>query len=126
MSTTAIYASRILTPHEEISDGVIIVEGSEIVGVGHRDEMRIPPGAIDFVGTGLTVAPGFVDLHIHGAGGHDVMEGDEGALDCVTSTVARSGTTSIVATTVSAPVEDTCRSLSAIAQYIRSHEKPEE
>jgi len=124
MPAIAIYASRILTPHEEISDGVIIVEGSQIAGVGHRDEIRIPPGATDCVATGLTVIPGFVDLHIHGAGGHDVVEGDEPALDRIASTVARHGTTSIVATTVTAPVEQTCRSLENIAQYIRGHEKP--
>jgi imidazolonepropionase-like amidohydrolase len=58
MTTTAIYASRILTPQEEISDGVIIVEGSQITGVGHRDEIRVPPGATDFVATGMTVVPG--------------------------------------------------------------------
>ncbi len=126
MTTTAIYASRILTPHEEISDGVIIVEGGQIKGVGHRDEIRIPSGATDFVATGLTVVPGFVDLHLHGAGGHDVMEADTRALDRITSTVARHGTTSIVATTVTAPVEETCRSLESIARYIRSHEQQEE
>ena len=126
MPATAIYASRILTPHEEIGDGVIIVEGSQITGVGHRDEIRIPSGAIDYVAKGLTIAPGFVDLHIHGAGGHDVMEADARALDRVTSTVARYGTTSLVATTVTAPIESTCRSLQGIASYIRAHEKPGE
>ncbi len=126
MPTTAIYASRIVTPHEEISDGVIIVEGSQIAAVGHRDEIRVPSGATDYVATGLTVVPGFVDLHIHGGGGHDVMEGNERALDRITSTVARHGTTSMVATTVTAPVENTCHSLEGIAQYIRGHEKPQE
>ncbi len=125
MTTTAIYASRILTPQEEISDGVIIVEGSQITGVGHRDEIRVPSGAMDFVATGLTVVPGFVDLHIHGAGGHDVMEGDPRALDRITSTVARHGTTSMVATTVTATVEETCRSLQGIARYIRTREQEE-
>lgn len=122
MPTTAIHASRILTPDEEISDGVIIVEGSRIAAIGHRDEMRLPPDAVDYVATGMTVVPGFVDVHIHGAGGHDVMEGDARALDRITATVARHGTTSIVATTVTAPVEDTCRSLQRIARYVRAHE----
>lgn len=126
MPAIAIYASRILTPHEELGDGVIIVEGSQITGVGHRDEIRIPSGAVDYVAKGLTIAPGFVDLHIHGAGGHDVMEADERALDRITSTVARYGTTSLVATTVTAPIESTCRSLQGIASYIRAHEKPDE
>lgn len=126
MQTTVIHASRILTPDEEISDGIIVVEGSRITGVGHRDTMRVPADATDFVAAGMTVVPGFIDLHIHGAGGHDVMEGNARALDRITSTVARHGTTSIVATTVTASIEDTCHSLEGIARYIRSHENLEE
>ena len=125
MPTTVIHASRILTPDEEISDGVIVVEGGRIAALGHRDEMRLPAGATDFVAAGMTVVPGFVDIHIHGAGGHDVMEGTARALDRITSTVARSGTTSMVATTVTAPIEDTIKSLEGIARYIRSHEQSE-
>lgn len=126
MPTIAVYASRILTPQEEIADGVILVEGSRIVALGHRDHVTVPEGAVDYVAAGMTVVPGFVDIHIHGAGGHDVMEGNARALDRVTSTVARYGTTSIVATTVTAPTDDTCKSLEGIARYIRMHENPEE
>jgi N-acetylglucosamine-6-phosphate deacetylase len=122
MSATAIYASRILTPQDELRDCVIVVEAGRITGIGHRDEVHIPPGAKDYVASGMTVVPGFVDVHIHGAGGHDVMEAEAAALDKITATVARFGTTSIVATTVTAPVEATCHSLEGIAQYIRAHE----
>lgn len=122
MSATAIYASRILTPQEELRDCVIVVEAGRITGIGHRDEVHIPPGAKDYVASGMTVVPGFVDVHIHGAGGHDVMEADTAALDKITATVARFGTTSIVATTVTAPIEATCHSLESIAAYIRAHE----
>jgi N-acetylglucosamine-6-phosphate deacetylase len=123
MPSTAIHASRILTPFEEISDGVILVDGSRIVAIGHRDEIRVPTGSIDYVATGMTVVPGFVDVHIHGAGGHDVMEASPRALDRIASTVARHGTTSIVATTVTAPIDETCRSLEGIALYIRERER---
>jgi N-acetylglucosamine-6-phosphate deacetylase len=126
MPTTALYASRILTPQEEISDGVIVVDGDRIASIGHRDEVRVPPGAIDYVASGSTIVPGFLDLHIHGAGGHDVMEANPRALDQITSAVARYGTTSIVATTVTAPVDVTCGSLQGIARYIRSHEIAEQ
>ncbi len=126
MTATAIYAGRILTPQEELLNNVIVVEGGRITGIGNRDEVHIPPGARDYVASEMTVVPGFVDVHIHGAGGHDVMEGTPEALDAITATVARFGTTSIVATTVTAPVEDTCRSLEGIAHYVRSHEKAEE
>src|ERR1700683_891320 len=125
MPVTAIYASRILTPQEELLDTVILVEGGRITAIGHRDEVKIPEGAVDYVASGMTVVPGFVDVHIHGAGGHDVMEASPAALNCITSTVARHGTTSILATTVTAPVDKTCKSLEGIAQYIRSHEHQE-
>ena len=120
MSATAIYASRILTPQDELRDCVIIVEAGRITGIGHRDEVHIPPGAKDYVASGMTVVPGFVDVHIHGAGGHDVMEGTTLALDRIAATVARHGTTSLVATTVTASIEDTCHSLEGIAHYIRN------
>ena len=126
MTVTAIYASRILTPQEELADSVILTEGGRITAIGHRDEVKIPSGAMDYVAAGMTVVPGFVDVHIHGAGGHDVMEATPDALDCITSTVARYGTTSILATTVTASVDETCRSLDGIAKYIRAHEKFED
>jgi N-acetylglucosamine-6-phosphate deacetylase len=126
MPVTAIYASRILTPQEQLTDSVILTEEGRIIAIGHRDEVKIPQGAIDYIAAGMIVAPGFVDVHIHGAGGHDVMEATPAALDCITSTVARYGTTSILATTVTASVDQTCRSLEGIAQYTRAHEKFEQ
>jgi N-acetylglucosamine-6-phosphate deacetylase len=64
-----------------------------------------------------------VDVHIHGAGGRDVMEGSADALASVTKTVARHGTTSMVATTVTASPDDTIRSVEGIAHYIsQQHE----
>jgi N-acetylglucosamine-6-phosphate deacetylase len=124
--TIAIYASRILTPQEEVGDGVILVDGTKIIAVGHRDEVQIPTDAVHYAAPGSTVVPGFVDIHIHGAGGHDVMEGTARALDKVTETVARHGTTSIVATTMTAPVDDICHALEGIARYVRNHEQPQE
>jgi N-acetylglucosamine-6-phosphate deacetylase len=124
MTATAIYASVILTPHEELRDCVILVEDGKITGLGPRDEVRVPAEAVHYAAGDKIVVPGFVDIHIHGAGGHDVMEANARALDRITATVARYGTTSILATTVTAPVEETCHSLQGIARYIRHHEAP--
>ena len=52
MPATAIYASRILTPQEEMRDCVILVEAGRITAIGHRDEVHIPPGAKDYVASG--------------------------------------------------------------------------
>lgn len=126
MPTTAIYASRILTPTEEVSDAVILVDGTKITAVGHRDEIQVPSDAVHYASPGSTVVPGFVDIHIHGAGGHDVMEGTARSLDKVTETVARYGTTSILATTVTAPMDQTCHGLEGIARYVRKNEEQHE
>ena len=120
MAATAIYANRIFTPHEEILDSVIVVEDGKITQIGHRDEVRVPEDAEHFPAGDKFVIPGFVDVHVHGAGGHDVMEGTAEAIAKVASTVARRGTTSLVATTVTAPPEETSKSLKGLARYIRS------
>jgi N-acetylglucosamine-6-phosphate deacetylase len=122
MSATAIYANRILTPQEELSENVVLVEDGRISAIGHRDEIRIPAGCRDYVAYDKTIIPGFVDLHIHGAGGHDVMEGNARALNRIAEVVARYGTTSLLATTVTASAAETCRSLESIARYIRDHQ----
>ena len=68
--------------------------------------------------TDSTAIPGFVDVHIHGAGGHDVMEANETALSTITGRLAAFGTTSLLATTITASADDTCRSVEGIAKYI--------
>jgi len=120
MPPIAIHAGRAFTPHEEISDAVIVVEDGKIARVGRRDEIEIPAGAKEILARDMTVVPGFVDIHIHGAGGHDVMSSTEEALTTVAKTVARHGTTSLVATTVTAPPDETRRCLEDIARYIAS------
>ena len=64
------------------------------------------------------VLPGFIDLHVHGAGGRDIMEGGDAA-ERVSQVHARHGTTSMLATTMTAPIEDlSCamQSLTTICQ----------
>ena len=60
------------------------------------------------------VLPGFIDLHVHGGGGHDIMEGGEAAAR-IASMHAKHGTTSWLATTVTAPTADLEHALRAIA-----------
>jgi N-acetylglucosamine-6-phosphate deacetylase len=122
MPHQAILAGRAFTPHEEIADAVILIEGGVILTVGPRDQISIPSSASRYEARSLTVVPGFIDVHIHGAGGHDVMEATDEALRAVTHTVARYGTTSIVATTVTASAEETCRTVAGIARWMKSSE----
>lgn len=120
MAALVLHASRALTPQREILNAAVVVEDAKITAVGPRDEVSPPAQARELKFPGMTLVPGFVDVHIHGAGGHDVMEGDGVALAAVAQTVARYGTTSLVATTVTASVDSTCRSAEAMARYIQA------
>lgn len=57
-------------------------------------------------GKGLYLSPGFIDVHIHGAGGCDTMDGDEKSLDTISKVIAKYGTTSFLPTTMTCSIED--------------------
>ena len=118
MTTTLIHAARALTPSTEINNVGILIREDVIEAIGPRGGLSLPAGAREIRAIGKTAIPGFVDVHIHGAGGHDVMEGSREAMAGVTRTVARHGTTAFVATTVTASPEDTLRSVAGISKYI--------
>lgn len=62
--------------------------------------------------------PGFIDLHVHGGGGRDIMEGGD-AFATIARTHRRFGTTSLLATTMTAPREEIADILSQLGAYCR-------
>ena len=62
--------------------------------------------------------PGFIDLHVHGGGGSDVMQGRE-AFETIARTHLRFGTTSLLATTMTAPREELSGVLRALGEHLR-------
>jgi len=118
MATTLLHAGKAITPKGEIPDVGILIRDGEIETVGPRSGMELPGGAEEVLATEYTAVPGFVDVHIHGAGGRDVMEADETALSTITGRLAAFGTTSILATTVTASADETCRAVEGISKYI--------
>lgn len=75
-------------------------------------------GPVRGPGDGAVIVPGFIDLHVHGGDGADVMDAD-GAIDVVARLHARHGTTSLLATTVTAPREELERALGEIGPRLR-------
>jgi N-acetylglucosamine-6-phosphate deacetylase len=59
------------------------------------------------------ILPGFIDLHVHGGGGHDTMDGDD-AIHHITRAHVRHGTTALLATTMTAPEGDIRKALTAL------------
>jgi N-acetylglucosamine-6-phosphate deacetylase len=101
----AIDAGTLLTPLKKFIPGRLILEGSSIAAAGPVETVTVPAGAERIDARDMVVAPGFIEPHIHGAGGADVMEGSHQSLNSVSRILARHGTTSFLATTVSSPLE---------------------
>lgn len=121
--TLALTAAQALTPLETIEDAVVLIEDQTIRAVGTRHAIAIPPGARTVDLGERILAPGFVDIHIHGAAGHDVMEATPESLEAVAAFVLRHGTTSFVPTTLSAPSEVLLPSLEGLGKAIGSWKK---
>ena len=118
MATTLLHVARAFTPTTELADAGILIRDGVIEAIGPRSGFAAPRGAREVLAADKTAVPGFIDVHIHGAAGHDVMEGSESALRAVTRSLGAHGTTSFLATTVTADPEAICQSSEGIARYI--------
>ncbi len=111
----------ILTPQGIMVSGFIVIEDGRIARVGSYGEFReyCTCGRDVLDASGLVVAPGFVDIHVHGGGGHDVLEGTCEAVAAMCQAHARHGTTSMLLTTMAAPHEDLVGAVRAAADVAR-------
>jgi N-acetylglucosamine-6-phosphate deacetylase len=117
MACTAFTAPVVYTP-ERIPNGVVLVEDDRIRAAGSREAIEIPSGAAVVDAPDGVLVPGFVDIHIHGAGGRDLMETSREAVETVSRVLARHGVTSYFPTTVTAPERDLDRALALLAGCI--------
>jgi N-acetylglucosamine-6-phosphate deacetylase len=102
MSITVFNNATIYTPDEVIHNGAMVVEGERIGFVGPAGELIIPPGARVVDVEGKNLCPGFIDIHVHGAKGLDFMGAGGDEIDKILSHHGSHGTTSLLATTMSA------------------------
>lgn len=103
MGLLKLYNGRVLTPYRVIPNGVVVVRDGKIDHVGAGDV--VVPGAEGVDVDGQYISPGFIDIHIHGGGGHDFMDGTVEAFLRVAETHARYGTTALLPTTLTSTRE---------------------
>src|SRR3954451_18535735 len=106
-----IYNGKIVTPFKIIEDGCVLVTGDTITEVS---ESNIDAGnALEINAGGKYVAPGFIDIHVHGGGGYDFMDATETAFLTIAETHAQYGTTAMLPTTLTATKELLLQTLDA-------------
>lgn len=86
-----------------VKDGILVIEDGKIADACFSGE--IPEGARVIDAKGNYVMPGFVEIHAHGGGGADFMDGTADAFETVAKTHRQCGTTTILPTTVAASYE---------------------
>lgn len=84
----------------------------------HQDEFHAADAEV-IDAEGLYIAPGLIDVHIHGSGGKDTMYGTEDALRTMSSTIARNGVTSFLATTMTMGWDGISRALDQIGKCMQ-------
>jgi N-acetylglucosamine-6-phosphate deacetylase len=97
---------------------MVVIEDGCIASISSRASGELPGEARVQDFPGATLGPAFFDVHIHGAKGHDVMEATAEALGVMGGFLAQHGTGSFLATTVTAPLDATLRSLSGLAKLL--------
>lgn len=117
-TTTLLRNARIVLPDRTAKQASLLVHRDRISGLFESTtELPTSDSVIDL--SDLTVYPGFIDVHIHGAVGVDTMQAAAPDLDRVSQFLAMQGVTGWLPTLVPAPVADYARSIRAIEEALK-------
>ena len=94
-----LYNGKVIRPDTIMRNGALLIERDKIVGVVEGDVEFPDSLSIDVKGN--YISPGFIDIHVHGGGGHDFMDATEEAFLSIARLHARYGTTAMLPTTLS-------------------------
>lgn len=109
---------RVVTPQGIIEDGVVVLENGSIRAVKRSQDFTLL--GVEIVdATGLTLLPGFLDVHIHGGGGADTMDATPDALQTICRTHAAHGTTGLLLTTITQSREKIGAALAAAREAVQ-------
>jgi len=101
--TIKIFNGKIITPEKIIDGGTILIQSNRIEAISNGN--IVAPDCIEIDAQGKFISPGFIDIHVHGGGGYDFMDGNENAFLQIAETHAKFGTTSMLPTTLTSTKE---------------------
>ena len=118
-----IAAKELVTSSGVLEDPLVTIDDGRIVRISTRNAEVI--SQVDHEFPDCTLTPGFLDIHFHGAAGHDVMEGTPQALEAVAQHLACAGVTKFLPTTVTASLDTTLYALEGMADFIEAETSAE-
>lgn len=117
MNPILIKNATVYAEKETLSKGYLYINDGRIVGIFSHDPKNIPENTQVIDGTKLHLIPGFIDGHIHGGYGSDVMDATPEALEKMASHLPLEGTTSFLPTTITQSKESIEKALVNIESY---------
>jgi N-acetylglucosamine-6-phosphate deacetylase len=109
--------ARVVGAESVLETGWVATSDGIIEALGHGSpQPGLARGRQVVDAEGATILPGFVDVHVHGAVGHEVMDGDADGLVAMSTFFATHGVTSFLATTWTASAAETLKALTAVAE----------
>lgn len=122
MKIKVIYNGRIITPSGIIEKGFVLIHDQTVFKIG-EGEIDITEDMQAINAGGMFVSPGFIDIHVHGGGGHDFMDGTVEAFLRIAETHVKYGTTAMYPTTLTSEVEDLFSTLDSYKEANRINTK---
>ncbi len=113
----AFFNGTLITDSGTIRDGLVVARGERIAYAGPRRDSEIPPEAERIDAGGLYIAPGFIDLHVHGGAGADFMDATVEDVATVMEYHAAHGATSLAPSTCAGTLEEILSAIDAIERY---------
>ncbi|HWR52315.1 MAG TPA: N-acetylglucosamine-6-phosphate deacetylase [Bryobacteraceae bacterium] len=114
MATVAWFNGILVSETGLVKDGLLVAREGRIAYAGARRDELIPPGAERIDAGGKYIAPGFLDIHVHGGGGADFMDADP---EPVFRYHSMHGTTALCPTTCAAPLDEILSAVDAVEHY---------
>jgi len=104
-----------------MTEAAVAIQDGVIQAIGTLDALQKRQSAevLSFP-FGYHLIPGFIDMHVHGANGHDVMDANAEALTAISQALAAEGTTAFLATTMTAEVSQIEKALSAVRDFMQA------
>lgn len=124
MNDLLLVNARILTEVGMIEKGYIYIKDGKIAQTGLASSLPHYQAEVIKLPEDSTVVPGFIDVHIHGAGGADTMDATTESLSTMSSILPEEGTTSFLATTITQDQKAIMKALENAADYISHHNNP--
>src|SRR4029077_4926730 len=121
-----ILAKELYTPVDRIERPLLLVEDGFIVRIGTLAEREVPKGRRILDLGEATLVPGFIDMHIHGGAGRDVMDDSPDSLPTVEHLLYSHGVTTYFPTTITASMDNTLKALDHLGQAIERARESQE